>query len=489
MPTPAVNAAREALAGGSFNDPYGSVVFWTTTAHGTHYVNQSSSGWGVKSSGSFNAGYGPAWDVSVNRSTTASFGGSTDEERTTYREFDFEFSNDTGALNPYGKAFATEATMSISRFVRLIPDPTRKVANEDAAIIDSGTAQFLAFTVQFNDADESSFLPYAVTPGDLHSYTAENITKRMHDLNLFNGADYVKEVLEANAVSLTGTGSLSATTFSLSWDHGGGLSGTGVQLYSKDTFTEQGWSVDKSDYVGISGGENVSASVGVISVGAVSFQWQVMWGMDFSYSNSTGQESSVTWQVSVAGPGLLGETATPPTQPNPVLPGQTTNFDFVMYFLPGNGQWTNELCTGLRAQQQPLTADVLDPSTVVVGSAPWRITFVVTRIVEYVEGESNPLKTYPPGPFIANVATSDVSATGATITWTTDENADTMVQFGTDKSYGSTTPVDANQVASHAVQLTGLSSGTTYHFCVRSTTTLQATTSGDFAFSTLGSAP
>lgn len=71
-------------------------------------------------------------------------------------------------------------------------------------------------------------------------------------------------------------------------------------------------------------------------------------------------------------------------------------------------------------------------------------------------------------PIIFDIAFSNVTASSATITWTTDENADSQVHYGKTTSYGSWTVRDPAMVTSHSQTLTGLSAGTTYHFRVRS---------------------
>ncbi|MHC4572964.1 MAG: right-handed parallel beta-helix repeat-containing protein [Planctomycetota bacterium] len=71
-------------------------------------------------------------------------------------------------------------------------------------------------------------------------------------------------------------------------------------------------------------------------------------------------------------------------------------------------------------------------------------------------------------PVISNVQASDISDSGATITWTTDENATSQVEYGLDTSYGSSTNADTNLVMSHLILLGGLAPGTLYHYRVRS---------------------
>lgn len=71
-------------------------------------------------------------------------------------------------------------------------------------------------------------------------------------------------------------------------------------------------------------------------------------------------------------------------------------------------------------------------------------------------------------PILSGIAASSVSSTSATISWTTNEPADSQVEFGTTASYGSFSSVDTANVTGHSVILNGLIAGTVYHFRVRS---------------------
>jgi alkaline phosphatase len=71
-------------------------------------------------------------------------------------------------------------------------------------------------------------------------------------------------------------------------------------------------------------------------------------------------------------------------------------------------------------------------------------------------------------PIISAVASSDITQTNATITWTTDEASNSVVKYGT------TTPptneiTDVAMVTSHSLTLTGLSAETPYFYEVKST--------------------
>ena len=87
-------------------------------------------------------------------------------------------------------------------------------------------------------------------------------------------------------------------------------------------------------------------------------------------------------------------------------------------------------------------------------------------------------------PDISNVAASNVTTTEATITWITDEAADSVVEYGLDDNYGNTVS-DNSLVTSHSINLTGLDPDTTYHYKVISSDISENTAeSGGFTFTT-----
>src|SRR5262249_44888430 len=60
------------------------------------------------------------------------------------------------------------------------------------------------------------------------------------------------------------------------------------------------------------------------------------------------------------------------------------------------------------------------------------------------------------------------AAVAATVNWTTDEPATSMVDYGASASYGSSSPLYSSLTTAHAVPLSGLTPQTQYHFRVRS---------------------
>ena len=88
-------------------------------------------------------------------------------------------------------------------------------------------------------------------------------------------------------------------------------------------------------------------------------------------------------------------------------------------------------------------------------------------------------------PIISSISFLSFTSNSATITWTTNEPADTQVTYGPTSSLGSVTTLDSSLTTSHTVTVSGLTGGTTYHLKVLSKDVAgNLTTSGDYAFGT-----
>src|SRR3989441_1262254 len=88
-------------------------------------------------------------------------------------------------------------------------------------------------------------------------------------------------------------------------------------------------------------------------------------------------------------------------------------------------------------------------------------------------------------PLISTVSASNVSSSGATITWITNEASTTQVEYGLTPVYGNATVLNTNLVTSHSQALSGLARNTRYHYRVKSQDAAgNLAVSGDFVFKT-----
>ena len=93
----------------------------------------------------------------------------------------------------------------------------------------------------------------------------------------------------------------------------------------------------------------------------------------------------------------------------------------------------------------------------------------------FTTGTTNGTTTTDTTPPIISSVLASTTTTTAVITWATDELAGSQVEYGTDINYGTSTAWEndptsgtSTGVATHSVTLTGLTSGTEYHYRVKS---------------------
>ncbi len=93
-------------------------------------------------------------------------------------------------------------------------------------------------------------------------------------------------------------------------------------------------------------------------------------------------------------------------------------------------------------------------------------------------------------PQIFNVIIENITANSATIRWSTDEASTSQVEYGLNTSYGNSSLFDTNPVTIHSVQISGLSSFTSYDFRVRSQDQSgNEAVSGNYTFTTSNISP
>jgi hypothetical protein len=145
------------------------------------------------------------------------------------------------------------------------------------------------------------------------------------------------------------------------------------------------------------------------------------------------------------------------------------------------------LCTDPTATNYGGSLPCVYPSIDVCPNIVGIQTTIPTGMVIDISGNCVPIVTTDTTPpVISSIATSGITQTGATITWTTDESATSVVEYGTSTSYGSTVSSSVLSVG-HSTTLTGLTANTTYHYRVKSAdAATNLSTSTDRVFTTTG---
>ena len=87
--------------------------------------------------------------------------------------------------------------------------------------------------------------------------------------------------------------------------------------------------------------------------------------------------------------------------------------------------------------------------------------------ITLVDNNEGAYYTFHTSPAISDVQATDIKIGSATITWTTDVPATSVVNYGDTIELG-LTAADSNPVTSHSIALSGLSQHTTYYYEVRS---------------------
>ncbi len=131
------------------------------------------------------------------------------------------------------------------------------------------------------------------------------------------------------------------------------------------------------------------------------------------------------------------------------------------------------------------------PTTLLAGLAvnPHNATGLSAVVFDTVQIGSGPPPP-PPAPVISNVQVTGISASSATISWTTSTPASSQVLYGTTASYGASTANEPTLVRSHSQTLSGLAASTTYHFTEISTDAAnQTATHADATITTTSAAP
>ena len=350
----------------------------------------------------------------------------------------------------------------------------------------------------------------AVTISDVY---ASNITDNSVDIYWYTDVPSTSQV---NYGTLTSYGSSTALDNNLTNDHNVTISG----LQANTTYHFQvvssitGYTARSSDYTfitagGVSGTVTISgvASVNITSNSAT-ITWitdvpstsQIEYGTTISYGSTTATDSNMVIDHSIVITGLSSGTAynfkaissisgytarsSNSTFTTTIVSGPTVTISNVTSSnITSSGvtiAWTTDVpstsqveygTTTSYGQVTPLNSTQTTNHSVTISGLTANTTYnfrTVSSITGYTARSSN--YTFITGGggggtvTISSVASSNITANSATITWTTDVPSTSQIEFGTTTSYGSTTTADSNPATSHTVIISGLNSGTTYNF-------------------------
>ena len=237
---------------------------------------------------------------------------------------------------------------------------------------------------------------------------------------------------------------------------------------------------------------------------------QVQYGLTTSYGSTTSLDSTLVTSHSQALTGLTPGTVYHYRVISANVNGSTTSGDYTFTTL-APPVITNVHATGVAATSASIawttnqaassqveyglttsygSSTTLDPSSVTSHSQGLSgLTAGTLYHYRVISGNGNGTTTSGDYTFttsgnvvITNVASSGITSTGATITWTTNIAASSQVEYGTTTSYGSSTTLDSNAVTSHSVALSGLTATTLYHYRVKSADVSGTTVSDDYTF-------
>ena len=132
-----------------------------------------------------------------------------------------------------------------------------------------------------------------------------------------------------------------------------------------------------------------------------------------------------------------------------------------------SGSTNTTLVTDLRQEHSVILSSLTSSTTYYyrVKSKDAANNLATSSIYDFTTAQAKADST---APIISSVATSSITLSGATITWTTNENADSIVDYGLTTALGSMTGNIDDSTTSHSISLTGLSQNTLYYFQVRS---------------------
>ena len=184
----------------------------------TEVQHQQSSSWsvGVQTQGSATKGLGPAWDISASGGSNQSSG--TDATTTVgqSRSQDSQLQMALRTIDPHGTCYANQIELIFTGYK--FTDANGNPVTDPTTSQPMQAPKSFSVSTSYVGGTTRPFLPYAVTPGDLSTYTPKAINTRMNSLG-YSGQNYFGDVIVKNAYTFkSGSKSLE-----YEWSSSGGL--------------------------------------------------------------------------------------------------------------------------------------------------------------------------------------------------------------------------------------------------------------------------
>ncbi|MDD5688205.1 MAG: carbohydrate-binding protein [Elusimicrobia bacterium] len=146
--------------------------------------------------------------------------------------------------------------------------------------------------------------------------------------------------------------------------------------------------------------------------------------------------------------------------------------------IPDTGGWSTWTDIEVSSNVLLISGNLIMKLVMDSGSKDWNGNFNYISIIRLTNDTTPPV--------VSAVAPANISGSGVVLTWTTNEPANSKIEYGLTTSYGSATLVaDTGGVYSHSVTLNGLTENTVYHYRMVSVDMNgNTTTTGDYSFTT-----
>jgi hypothetical protein len=375
VPIPNVNIANQEFS--NKEHIFAKLTYgWNTSGKVAHSVT-SSWRFGIKTEGATTAGFGPAWDISIQGGLASvnetSVTNSLEDSKGGKTQLGDDDAAGKHAIDPESQLLGT--TVNIDWTVFRYRDPQGNLLIDGTDINFQNVAPMAVLTsVTLTNDEAISFMPYSVTPGEIESYTKEKLNDRMQALGYPNNF-YFQEVIDPNAFGFTPD----ANYLRFAWNNDGGFVDQNFEEIAT-SFRENSWSLDAHVYGGVSGGGGVA--------GIESVEFKLMVGFDYSRDTVDSTETETKWSIGLDGGLDLSRT-------DNLSGNMVQSYGFRLYFLPipdkdsglPPNYWVNELIQHLPATStsvnNPSAADI-DP-----GASAWKILFIVDSY-QLADGTSYP---------------------------------------------------------------------------------------------------